>query len=322
MPDRTSHPATLLLMGGILLSGCMSLSSPGIDPHFAGFHSRNPAHKLTPAIPDRDVHVEVVEAGSSEEPVLTEAAEEPVVEAGRYRNYYRDPYYGNGGFRFNLSYHLYGPNHYRSPRSRAWLAHQRRWSRLPWYADPYSSYFWWNDPLYGFGYDPWYVDPWYYDPWYYDPWYYDPYGGYGYAYNYYGGWWHGGYGGSTWYGDHQHASGSDQVKTRRPRNRRGLPTGPGPRLTAHTQLGSAMTGVARSKSGTASSGKASATAKSKGSATKRKRARSANRRERAAKSSEESSTSGSSASTKSTRSSKSSSSSSSGKTARPRNRKK
>lgn len=307
-------------MGGILLSGCASLSKPGIDPHFAGYHGSNPTYKLTPAIPDRDVHVEALEVDSSEELALMEAVDEPTVEASRYRNYYRDPYYGSGGFRFNLSYHLYGPNHYRSPRSRAWLAHQRRWSRLPWYADPYSSYFWWNDPLYGFGYDPWYVDPWYYDPWHYDP-----YGGYGYAYNYYGGWsggwWHGGYGGSSWYGDGQQDSGSDQVQTRRPRNRRGLPTGPGPGLTADMQLGNAMTGVAGSKSGNVSSGMASATTKSKGSTTRRKWARGANRRERAAKPSKERSTSGSSASTRSTRSSKSSSSSSSGKTARPRNRK-
>ena len=332
MTKRIPLAGRWLLLCGIGLSSCMSYTNPEVDPYFAGYHAANPARRLTETIPDRAALNEADALAQATVPaavVDTPGSGGETYTGSMHRNLYRDPYYRRGGSRLNLSYHLYGPYHYRGLRSRLWLRHHQRWNQLPWYAyDPFFDAAWWHDPWYGYGQYGAYLDPWYaygYDPWYFDPWYYDPYyAGYVNAFGpYYG--WRNHYHGSSWYRDGGLADASNQntSRTRRPRNRWGLPTGSAAELASNTDDGSTMTKVVASGPGSSGSWRGSATtakAKSSGSASAGKQARGANRRGSAARPRKEQSSAGSTRQHISSRS-KSSKGSNSGKTRRSRDRK-
>ena len=313
MAHRTSFPAHWLFFGGVLLSSCASLGGPGTDPYFAGYHAGAEGDGITSAITDREA---LLEAASSESPPAYESTEPPPPPASEEytsRNWYRDRYYDDPGFRFSLSYHLNGPYQYRNFRSRAWPYHHQRWGQRPWHGGwPYYGDYGWTDPWYGYGY---------YNPW--DPWYYDPYWAYGYGGYPYGGYGYYGHGRHSWHSGYGASTGvTAKASVRRPHNRRDLPTGPGSWGAPNADASGAMTTVVTTQPGSSASRGGTAKGRSKGKATGGTRARGANRKTSAAERGKERSSSGSASRSSSSGKSKSSGKSGSrGKTSRPRNRK-
>lgn len=237
MAGHTPFRLTFLLLSGLWLAGCIPYTSHKDDPYFAGYHRADPSQGVTVAITDREALIPTPVPDQQPSSSQPEAAEAPTYRDYTYQDWNRSRYYDDHTFRFNLSYHLYGPYYYRDLRSRYWNRFQRRWHQLPWYAGGWYGDPWWDYPYGGYGYGGY--DRWY-DPWYgfYDPWYYDPYRSYGYPYSYYGG-----FGWRPWYGTY--ATGPARAKTtqRRSRNRSDLPIGLGP------ESGGGMTGTVASQSG-------------------------------------------------------------------------
>ncbi|MFC1543048.1 hypothetical protein ACFL4K_00750 [Candidatus Neomarinimicrobiota bacterium] len=232
---------TCLILSGIWLTGCLSYTLSSDDPLFPGYHRGESSQGITTAIIDREAQIPTTAPIS---PLTNITPEEPAApESGNYSypNWYRDRYINEEALNINLSYHLYGPYYYRDFRTRDWLNYQRRWDRLPWYADG-----WWFDELWwdhhfwlGWDYDPWYG--YYYDPLYYHPYsYYQP--AYGYT-RFGGGYWY------PWYGS-TYAVSSVQARAteRRPVNRRDLPTG------LDTSQGSGISQLVNAQAGLSSSG--------------------------------------------------------------------
>jgi|GEM_PF-6795863 len=218
MAGRILFRSALLLLCGMWLAGCVSYPSQRDDPRFAGYHRADPSQGVTAAVTDRETLTPTAAPDQQPPPGLTETEVEKAPEDRdyTYQDWSRNRYRNEDTFQLNLSYHLYGPYHYRDLRSRYWHQYQQRWHRLPWYAgrwyDPWRDYSYWHDPWY----DTWYG---YYDPWYsyYDPWYS------GHSYGYYGSY----YGWQPWYGYGTTTTGSAQTVAagRRSRGRRDLPTG-------------------------------------------------------------------------------------------------
>ncbi|MCH7858421.1 MAG: hypothetical protein IID14_01830 [Candidatus Marinimicrobia bacterium] len=181
MFEQLHHRLTLFLLSGLGLTACAQLQN---DAYFAGFHANDPSGSTTPSIIDRGLlNTAPLPAESVRADVEPENPADPY-RYGRQQRYRDDPF-----TQYNLMVHLYGPYYYRDYRSRLWLQHQRRWSRIPWFAyDPLLDDFWMADPFWRSRYGGWSGR---YDPWYagyYDPWYWDPYGGgYGLGYASYGG---------------------------------------------------------------------------------------------------------------------------------------
>ncbi|UCH63333.1 MAG: hypothetical protein JSU77_02440 [Fidelibacterota bacterium] len=324
MAGRKLLRSALLLLCGIWLTGCVSYAIQRDNPRFAGYHQAKPSRGVTAAIIDRETLIPPAAPIRQPSLVHSRAEEAPEDRDYTYQDWYRNRYRDNDAFQFNLSYHLYGPYHYRDFQSRYWLQYQRRWQRLPWYAgrwyDPWRDYSYWHDPWY----DPWYsfYDPWYgfYDPWYgyYDPWHY------GHSYSYYGG----GYGWHPWYGTRTTRSVQTKATERRLRGRRDLPTGLAPISgsdipTVPLRTRSSSAGSDSEKSADKGKAAASKSDKSKPKGTLTRLFRGSRKRDSGSSSASSSGqTRSSSRSTSTTRSSsKSSGKSSNAKSSRPRSRK-
>lgn len=229
-------------MAMVMIAGACAQPMADTRARFPGFHDGN---GITPAIVERTVTEYTL--------ALADTGDGDAIPTKSYRY---QPRLENS---YNLTYHLYGPNHHYSWRDRYWYDYQRQhdFGLFSGYYDPFYDPWWYGDyDWYGYQRNMFAYNPWYYDP-------YSRYGGYyGYGNATYAGYYQGHYYGGyhwTYYAPSRYRSGSSVSETKSTQKRRRRNRNNGGGSLMGTLLGNNGPVAASQPSGTSSGSASKAT---------------------------------------------------------------